>query len=493
MPRHLIAVTLLIAFLNLAAGAELSTGKAVNDETCAITAAASVFRPEDRDAFVRIVLPQSRPADQVRVEWIDPAGLLADEAEFRDLPSASRLCLVSRLSIAGFPPAQRPGAWTVRVRVNGRASGERRFRIERSGAQASSSMISTVTIRGEDRIDLAGAGFRSGSIVHIARFTAAGGWQYLDAELPFESTPTTLAIRTKALDPGEYVAVIRDPDGSVSAPMRFVISTGRVYSVPVPTGERPLITQGPNGSFSHWNRSLHAFDIVPQGGRYVAAMRAGVAYTHDLGLRQTPRVHSFGNYITIDHGDGEYSHYAHLATGGFLVRDGQRVAAGQPLAVVGNSGYTLGAGGGYHVHVHVTQSPAISAQSIPFTFGQERPAAALVTAAAPKAPAGDHRAVSVAQWWTEVMTIPARTQLLRVRSKPDKDDTALDLHLVSPSGTHYGPDPAELKVPNPEPGPWRIAIEGMRGGPGPIDFTLESHLESQKPRGARKSAGAFRN
>ena len=359
-------------------------------------------------------------------------------------------------------------------------------------SQASSSAIATVTIRGGDRIELTGTGFRPGSVVHIARFTEAGGWQYLAAELPFESTLTTLAIRTKSLDPGEYIAVIRDPGGSVSAPMRFVISTGRVYGMPVPSGERPLVTQGPNGSFSHWNRSLHAFDIVPQGGRYVAAMRSGVAHTHDLGLRQTPRVHSFGNYITIDHGDGEYSHYAHLATAGLLVRDGEHVEAGQPLAVVGNSGYTLGAGGGYHVHVHVTQSPAISAQSIPFSFGQERATAAPM-AASLKAPAGLRCSVHVAQWWTDVMTVPARTTLLRVRSRRDQDETGLDLHLVSPSGTHYGPDPAGLEVRNPEPGPWRISIEGMRGGPGPIEFSLESQLENRKPRGARKSAGALEN
>jgi len=28
-------------------------------------------------------------------------------------------------------------------------------------------------------------------------------------------------------------------------------------------------------------------------------MKAGIAYTHDLGLQQDHRHHSFGNYITI--------------------------------------------------------------------------------------------------------------------------------------------------------------------------------------------------
>ena len=41
---------------------------------------------------------------------------------------------------------------------------------------------------------------------------------------------------------------------------------------------------------------------------------------------------------------------------------------GQALARVGNSGYTLGEGGGYHVHVSVTRALPISSNSIPFRF-----------------------------------------------------------------------------------------------------------------------------
>ena len=97
-------------------------------------------------------------------------------------------------------------------------------------------------------------------------------------------------------------------------------------------------------------------------------MKAGIAYTHDLGLQQDHRHHSFGNYITIDHGNGEFSHYAHLATGTFVVRNGEHVEQGQALATAGNSGYTLGEGGGYHVHVSVTRALPISSSSVPFQF-----------------------------------------------------------------------------------------------------------------------------
>ena len=153
--------------------------------------------------------------------------------------------------------------------------------------------------------------------------------------------------------------------------MPFLIASDG-YKLPTAAGEPWIITQGPYGTFSHWGNALHAFDIAPQAGRCIVSMKGGIAYTHDLGLAQDHRHRSFGNYITIDHGNGEYSHYAHLATGSFVVENGQRVEQGQALATVGNSGYTLGEGGGYHVHVSVTRGEAISSPSVPFQF-QESP------------------------------------------------------------------------------------------------------------------------
>ena len=248
----------------------------------------------------------------------------------------------------------------------------------------------------------------------------------------------------------------------------------------MPAGESWVVTQGPNGTFSHWNRSSNAWDIAPRQDRTVFAMRAGIAHTHDLGLRQTPHWRSFGNYISIDHGDGEYSHYAHLASGSFLVREGQRVEAGQPLAKAGNSGYTLGSGGGVHLHVHVTRSPAISAQSLPFRFGQPTAANARPAVRAWDGPAS----VQVAQWWTDLATVRRGTRQLDVRIEWDSAESELDLHLVSPSGRHYGwygdqsgysgahSRPQEFKVPRPEPGTWRISVQGIRGSDGPIDFRV---------------------
>lgn len=47
-----------------------------------------------------------------------------------------------------------------------------------------------------------------------------------------------------------------------------------------------------------------------------------------------------GNYVVIDHENGEYSLMAHLIPGSLTVRKGQRVVAGSQLGLCGNSGQT---------------------------------------------------------------------------------------------------------------------------------------------------------
>lgn len=45
-----------------------------------------------------------------------------------------------------------------------------------------------------------------------------------------------------------------------------------------------------------------------------------------------------GNHVVVDHGDGIYALYAHLRAGSVKVRVGDRVAAGEQVGEVGNSG-----------------------------------------------------------------------------------------------------------------------------------------------------------
>ncbi|MDH3626345.1 MAG: peptidoglycan DD-metalloendopeptidase family protein [Acidobacteriota bacterium] len=58
---------------------------------------------------------------------------------------------------------------------------------------------------------------------------------------------------------------------------------------------------------------------------------------------------ALGNHVIIDHGNGEFSFIAHIKQGTLAVEVGEKVTAGQPLGLTGNSGNTSEA----HVHYHL--------------------------------------------------------------------------------------------------------------------------------------------
>jgi len=484
------------------------TAASVSDQSCIAPKPVTAFQASDHQAFLWFAAHGVRTGDQLRVEWVDPSGAVSTAADYGELPNAAQLCFTTQLPIAGFAPASQPGTWMVRGVTNGKIVFSRTFTIA-AEADNGGPVVSSVTWSGlpTEEIDFSvhGRNFQPGALVFIARYRAAGGWTYLANLQPVSVTPTQLSVHYAGLPANEYLVIVENPDQRMSGPMPFIIATDG-YKLPTAAGEPWVITQGPYGTFSHWGNALHAFDIAPRTGRCVVAMKSGVVYTHDLGLRQDHRHRSIGNYITIDHGNGEYSHYAHLATGTFVVRNGQRVEQGQALAVAGNSGYTLGEGGGYHVHVSVTRALAISAPSIPFQFedlsGWSRGSANRtvvsrntsplcdctrhVTVASNSGEAQFSGQVAVAQWWSDVVAVPKGTKMLEATLSWAGASSGLDLHLVSPSGRHYGwygdptgysgqdTNPQQFEVPKPEPGLWRISVQGRRGGPGPIDFSLNT-------------------
>ncbi len=484
----------------------------VSEQACTIPNKVDTLQPTSRQAFLWFAARQVRATDRLRVEWIDPAGAVSTAVDYEDVPNAADLCFTTQLPIAGFAPASQPGLWTARVSANGRLLFSRQFTIAAERDEGGP-IVTSVTWSGikSDEIDFTvqGRNFQPNAMVFIAQYTQSGGWTYLTNLKPSAATPDQLKVHYPGLPANEYLVIVENQDQRMSRPVPFLIESGG-YKLPIPAGVEWVITQGPYGTFSHWGNSLHAYDIAPRSGRCVVAMKAGVAYTHDLGLQQDHFHHSFGNYITVDHGNGEFSHYAHLATGTFVVENGQRVEQGQALAIAGNSGYTLGEGGGYHVHVSVTRALAIAANSIPFQFEdlpamarggtyrevtsanssplcdcRERYPAVIANAAAPDGPKVSGQ-VSVAQWWTETIAVPKGARMLDVILAWQGAADDLDLHLMSPSGRHYGwygdttgysgsnSNPEQFHIPGPEPGTWRISVEGMRGGGGPIEFALQA-------------------
>ena len=73
----------------------------------------------------------------------------------------------------------------------------------------------------------------------------------------------------------------------------------------------------------------------------------------------------YGNCVIIDHGNSEYSVLAHMQQGSVRVKVGERVAAGQVLGRLGNSGDAFGP----HVHYQLQSGPQLfHDQGLPFRF-----------------------------------------------------------------------------------------------------------------------------
>jgi murein DD-endopeptidase MepM/ murein hydrolase activator NlpD len=118
-------------------------------------------------------------------------------------------------------------------------------------------------------------------------------------------------------------------------------------------------------------RVIVAVDDVPEDS---AAMRhAGEsmdAYMKRLMQDQAVRMQRgsaalIGNHVVIDHGDGEYSLYAHMQPGSVHVKLGDEVKAGQPIGKLGSSGNSTAP----HLHFQVCDGPnPLDCAGIPIAF-----------------------------------------------------------------------------------------------------------------------------
>jgi murein DD-endopeptidase MepM/ murein hydrolase activator NlpD len=71
----------------------------------------------------------------------------------------------------------------------------------------------------------------------------------------------------------------------------------------------------------------------------------------------------FGNHVVVDHGNGEFSFYAHLKQGSVKVKRGQRVRQGEPIGQMGFSGDAI------TVHLHYQlQRDAMWGEGLPASF-----------------------------------------------------------------------------------------------------------------------------
>lgn len=141
------------------------------------------------------------------------------------------------------------------------------------------------------------------------------------------------------------------------------------YKLPFPADRHFRISQAFGGMASHVGaQNYYAVDIGMPEGTPVLAARDGVVMTVDndffgAGLDMS-RYGDRANNVRIVHADGTMAVYAHLELESVRVHVGDRVRAGQLLALSGDTGYTNGP----HLHFCVQRNDDMELRSVPFEF-----------------------------------------------------------------------------------------------------------------------------
>ena len=110
------------------------------------------------------------------------------------------------------------------------------------------------------------------------------------------------------------------------------------YVLPFTPGEAYTLTQGNCGRESHGGRFSYSYDFRMPAGTAVLAARDGVVITVRDGRPDGTRRLGDENFVIVRHPDGELSRYIHLRQHGALVEETQMVAAGDTIALSGDSG-----------------------------------------------------------------------------------------------------------------------------------------------------------
>ena len=155
-----------------------------------------------------------------------------------------------------------------------------------------------------------------------------------------------------------------------AAPAPTATAVPSPYRLPWPGGLSFACVQGNNGSFSHKGVQAYAWDFAMPTGSVIEAARAGVVrfvgQESNVGGVNWKEDIARANYVVIDHGDGTSAAYLHLMFQGALVKVGDHVSQGQPIAYSGATGYASGP----HLHFQVEKTDAGSwfSQSIAVHF-----------------------------------------------------------------------------------------------------------------------------
>lgn len=124
------------------------------------------------------------------------------------------------------------------------------------------------------------------------------------------------------------------------------------YRLPYRTGDTFSVSQGYGGAFSHTENITFSLDFDLPEGTPVFSARGGVVVDMKQDSNEGGEADYYrdkANYVTILHNDGTFGDYLHLQKNTVRVRVGQKIRAGQQLALSGSTGFITGP----HLHFHV--------------------------------------------------------------------------------------------------------------------------------------------
>jgi len=158
------------------------------------------------------------------------------------------------------------------------------------------------------------------------------------------------------------------PDIALSPPGTAAWDDGVVaplaLRLPTPVGEPVRVTQGNDGTFSHFEDERFAWDFgVPLDTEVFAAAAGVVVWVDDTrtSFGVGPEFRLEANFVVLDHGGGLFTSYVHLEAGSAVVAPGDVVLAGEVLARTGLSGQMTGP----HLHFQVEN---VWSASVPARF-----------------------------------------------------------------------------------------------------------------------------
>jgi murein DD-endopeptidase MepM/ murein hydrolase activator NlpD len=138
------------------------------------------------------------------------------------------------------------------------------------------------------------------------------------------------------------------------------------YVLPYPVGLSYFVSQSNCTNGGHQGSYKYSYDFSMPIRTLVTAAREGTVTDIRVKFRDGQRGENESNWVKIVHTDGTIAAYSHLTADGALVKIGDRVAAGQPIGLSGNTGNT---GGLPHLHFHVAPcSEPVRCGTLPVTF-----------------------------------------------------------------------------------------------------------------------------